>query len=339
MYNETCAWVLFLMTVGPQESATRIRVWRALKSLGAGVLRDGVYLLPAQPHLAEALTKLRGTVEDSGGSAFIFMVPQVETADDAALRAVFDRSGEYASLLAALRAWAVAIDGRTELEARRELRQLRRDYDAIAAVDFFPGSAEAEVRAALRAAEGTLTRKFAPEEPVAIGAPIQRLDASDFRQRVWATRRRIWADRAASAWLIRRFIDADARFVWLEDPKECPDDAVGFDFDGAPFTHVGERVTFEVLIESFGLTANAALVRIGMLIRALDTGTVNVPEAAGFEAMLTGARERYPDDDAMLSEITEVLNCFYIAYSSNNEEARSPCRTADQPSGKSTATS
>jgi hypothetical protein len=332
-------WLILIITSGAQEGAVRIRVWRALKSLGAVVLRDGAYLLPARPRLEEALRDQRRAIEEAGGAAFVFAASGIESSDEGELRALFDRSDEYAKTLAALRSWAGTIDDLTELDARRGLRQIKRDCEAIAAIDFFPGAAQAEIHAALRAAEETFARKFSPEEPIAVKAAIERVDRSEFTGRIWATRKHIWADRAASAWLIRRFIDSNARFVWLDHPKDCPADAVGFDFDGATFTHVGDWVTFEVLVESFGLAENIGLRRLGRMIRALDTGTVSVPEAAGFEAMLTGARERYRDDDAMLSEVIEILNCLYIAYSTDNERARSPWSTRGRLSGKSTANS
>jgi hypothetical protein len=333
------SWIILVMTSGAQEGAVRIRVWRALKGLGAGVLRDGIYLLPARPHLEAALREQRAAIEESGGAAFVLPVPALEPEDETALRALFDRGDEYAGFLASVRSWLGTTEERTELEGRRGLRQLKRDFESIVSIDFFAGTAQAEARAALLAAEATFTRKFAPEEPVAVGKPIAQLEVSEFRGRLWATRKRLWADRVASAWLIRRFIDPDARFLWLENPKDCPADAIGFDFDGAAFTHVGDRVTFEVLIESFGLNANAALARLGMLIRALDTGSVNVAESVGFEAILTGARERFADDDALLSEVTEILNCLYITYTSDKERLRPPWPTTDRPSGKSTVTS
>jgi hypothetical protein len=339
MHYENPSWLLLVMTSGAQEGAVRIRVWRALKTLGAGVVRDGVYLIPLRPNLEAALREQRTAIEEAGGAAFIFPIARIEPADEAALRALFDRGDEYAGFLASVRMWVSTIGDRTELEGRRGLRQLKREYDAIAAVDFFPATAQAEARAALAAAEAAFTRAFAPEEPVAVGTPIEHLEPSHFHDRLWATRKRLWADRVASAWLIQRFIDPRARFLWLEHPKDCPADAVGFDFDGARFTHVGDLVTFEVLVESFGLTANVALTRLGELVRSLDTGTVNVAESAGFEAMLTGARERYPDDDALFSEVTQILDCLYIAYTNAIERQRLPWPTTDRPSGKSTVTS
>ena len=141
-------------------------------------------------------------------------------------------------------------------------------------------------------------------------------------------RRRLWVDRVASAWLIRRFIDRDARFQWLAKPSDCPRRALGFDFDGAAFTHVGDRVTFETLLASFGLDADAALARIGTIVHALDVGGDPVPEAKGFEAVMAGARERLSDDDALLAEMGTVLDSLYAHF---QREAQ---RSNDKPAAR-----
>ncbi|MNL18394.1 Chromate resistance exported protein [compost metagenome] len=123
-------------------------------------------------------------------------------------------------------------------------------------------------------------------------------------------------DRVACAWLIRRFIDPHASFLWLEDIRQCPGEALGFDFDGATFTHVGNRVSFEVLLASFGLDENKGLARLGQMVHVLDIGGTPVAEASGFEAVLAGARERLPNDDALLEEVGTVLDSLYTHFSS-----------------------
>ena len=123
-----------------------------------------------------------------------------------------------------------------------------------------------------------------------------------------------WVDRVASAWLIRRFIDRQARFFWLAAPADCPQDALGFDFDGAAFTHVGDRVTFETLMAAFSLDGDAALRRLAALVHQLDVGGESVPEGSGFEAVLAGARERLVDDDALLAEMGGTLDSLYIHF-------------------------
>ncbi|MGF6484124.1 hypothetical protein QFZ91_006351 [Paraburkholderia sp. JPY419] len=129
----------------------------------------------------------------------------------------------------------------------------------------------------------------------------------------------MWVDRVASAWLIRRFIDRDARFIWLPSPEACPPDALGFDFDGAAITHAGERVRFEVLLASFGLDKNPALVRLGAMVHALDVGGVSVPEAIGFEAIMAGSRERTADDDQLLTAISPVLDAMYTHFAASEK--------------------
>lgn len=105
-------------------------------------------------------------------------------------------------------------------------------------------------------------------------------------------------DRLASAWLIRRFIDPEARFLWLKSAADCPKKALGFDFDGASFSHVGARVTFETLLASFDLET-PALLRLGLLVHGLDVGGVLPPEAAGVERVLAGMRAAIADDDQL----------------------------------------
>jgi hypothetical protein len=119
----------------------------------------------------------------------------------------------------------------------------------------------------------------------------------------------------ASAWLIKRFIDPKANFVWLKDPKRCPKRALGFDFDGAAFTHVGSRVTFEVLAASFGLESDAALMRIGAVVHCLDVGGAPVAEAPGLAAVLAGARARLSSEDALLAEASRVFDNMYANFS------------------------
>jgi hypothetical protein len=131
---------------------------------------------------------------------------------------------------------------------------------------------------------------------------------------VWATRKNPWVDRLASAWLIKRFVDSDARFIWIERPGDCPRRAIGFDFDGAPFTHEEGRVTYEVLLASFGLEGDARLVAIGSLVHFLDVGGIPVQDAKGLETLLTGIRQTARSDDEMAREAAHIFELLYAAY-------------------------
>jgi hypothetical protein len=199
--------------------------------------------------------------------------------------------------------------------ARRRLRQEEREPESITHTDFFPGELQTRTRETLAELVGLTNRRFSPQEPSRGRGEAARRNSRDYVNRLWATRRHLWVDRVASAWLIRQFIDSKAHFLWLENPAECPADALGFDFDGAAFTHVGERVTFEVLLASFGLEADAGLVALGRLVHFLDVGGEPVAEAAGFEAVLAGLREGSADDDELLATTAPVLNALYRRFS------------------------
>jgi hypothetical protein len=313
---ETTRWLLLTTSLsGRAASTARVRLWRAVKDLGVGSLRDGVSVLPASPGARAALEALASEVEAEGGTAWLLELPAQTPPVDEALVALFDRRPDYAHLLQTLTQLATEAAGLDEAAARRALRQAAKALADLERIDFFPGPARAQARTALTALETDLNRRLSPGEPSPGDAPLPRLEASQYRERRWATRRHLWVDRVASAWLIRRFIDPAAHFLWLDSPADCPADALGFDFDGAAFTHVGHMVTFEVLLTSFGLDADAGLARLGQLVHYLDAGGLPVAEAPGLEAVLAGLRETTADDDALLAAATPLLDALHRTYS------------------------
>lgn len=308
------AWFLLIATVPGQAGSLRLRFWRQLKGVGAANLRDGVYLVPAQESLRPALVALCDELVAAKGNAWLLNVLVQAPAMEQAWRGLFDRTEAYREWRAALATAVDELAQASETDARRQLRQLGKDLEGIVAIDYFPGDQRDVARRAFTDAERRLTRQFAPDEPEAAAGAVPRLDVADYQGRLWATRARLWVDRVASAWLIRRFIDRDARFVWLKDVKDCPADALGFDFDGATFTHVGDFVSFETLLASFGLDTDRGLVRLGALVHGLDIGDGVTPEGQGFEAILEGARHRRTDDDKLLAEISPVLDSLHAYF-------------------------
>jgi hypothetical protein len=315
------AW-LELVTSLPTENATeRMRVWRALKATGAGVLRDGVYVLPERPDLQEVLVGLAAEITEAGGSAHLLRVEPRDDAQTDALRALVDRTKDYAVLVDEVGRARKRLTRRDPAAVRRQSRTLRRQFDAIVSIDFFPGAAKAHAEAALLEVEAAATEILSPGEPQGRRGPILRLDRSQFRRRVWATRKAPWVDRLACAWLIKRHIDPAASFVWLESPADLPAHAVGFDFDGAPFTHVESRVTFEVFLTSFDLEGDDALRRLGDLVHFLDVGGIPVADAAGVATALTGAKQQSRDDDQLLKHALALFDWLYAAYAEAERDA------------------
>ena len=306
---------LELVTSLPTENATeRMRVLRTLKTTGAGVLRDGVYVLPDRPDLEEVLSRLAREIDEAGGSAHVLRVAARDDGQAEALRGLFDRTKEYAELAREIAGVRTGASAQDPAALRRQMRMLRRQFEALAASDFFPGEAKAQVESALIEAEAAAEEILEPGEPRAAKGPIPRLDRAQYRQRVWATRKAPWVDRLACAWLIKRHIDPGASFVWLEAPADLPRKAVGFDFDGAPFTHVDNRVTFEVMLRSFALDGDGALLKVAEVVHYLDVGGLPVSDAPGIGTMLAGARQRSRDDDHLLRQAIALFDLVYAAY-------------------------
>ena len=308
-------WSVLFLTLPTQPSAVRLRIWRALKSLGCGSMRDGVYVLPeAQAVLFDPLVT---EVRAHGGQASVLELSTRDEVQRAEVLALFDRTEAYSQWRAEAQALAAALTVLEETEARRRWRSSAEALQTLRRIDYYQGAAAEQAQAELVTLRQALDARFSHGEPVA-QAPhgIPRLDPRKFQGKSWATRARPWVDRLACAWLIRRFIDPEARFVWLDDPAgatPAPRSALGFDYDGARFTHVGSRVSFEVLAAGFGLDADPRLQRIARAVHFLDVGGIPVPEAAGLEVVLSGLREVHADDDQLNLAAATVFDALYAA--------------------------
>ena len=305
-------WTLLITTLPTQPSAVRLRVWRALKQLGCAALRDGAYLLPEAQ--AAAFEALAAEVQAHGGSASVLSLSARNAAQQQELLALFDRSAAYADWRSTAQALQQELPQLAEPEARKRWRMVADALAALQRTDYLPGPAAAQAQQDMDTLRLAVEARYSRGEPRSGPAlAITRLDSAKYQGRRWATRARPGVDRMACAWLIRRFIDPAAQFVWLADPAQIPRGAVGFDFDGARFTHAGVLVSFEVIAASFGLDADPALVRLGLTVRYLDAGGIPVPEAAGLAAVLSGLRALYTDDDALVAAAATVFDALLAA--------------------------
>lgn len=319
-------WLLLILTLPTENSAARMRAWRALKGCGAAVLRDGVYLLPQGDERRLALQAVAEDVVRSGGLAYLLQ----SQADDAALPALFDRTAEYGRLDGELDALLAEAPGLPLPDLARAARRLRKGFEALAMIDFFPGEPQRQVAVRLEALERVLRAREsvqdAADEPGPHATAVVRLARADHQGRLWATRRRPWVDRLASAWLIRRFIDPAARMLWLATPADCPADALGFDFDGATFSHTPAFVTFETLLYSFALETDPALLRLAQVVHYLDVGGLPVADAPGLKAVLSGLRRSIADDDALLAAASHTFDSLYVHYGDTQHDQIAPAR-------------
>jgi hypothetical protein len=314
MKTRTAAWLLLITNLPGPNPTLRMRIWRGMKSAGVGLLRDGAYLLPSSNGSRKALEEQAAEIKAAGGLAHVLSFDAESPEQNAEFVALFDRTGEYSEAIKGLEELKTEFARLDEPQARQQLAAAVREAAAIVARDFFPGEPRKQMENALADAEAALNAQFTPDEPHPSHRKPQLRNPKEYRGRTWATREHLWIDRVASAWLIRRFIDPEARFLWLKRPKDCPKRAVGFDFDGAEFTHENSKVTFEVLVASFGLEKDAGLARLSALVHHLDVGGIPTAEGPGFATIMAGARALQKDDNALLKAMTPVLDSLYAGY-------------------------
>jgi len=304
-------WLIFIMALPNQNNTLRMKAWRNLKNLGAAVLRDGVYLLPYRDDLKIKLNQQVTEIKKIKGSSWLFELGEQPLKQTRAFQELFDRGEEYAELLKELEQLRNVFSKQLETESRKQLRQLQRDFVNLLDIDYFPHAQQPFIKETLQQLEKNINAHFSPQEPQPIEQSLQPLNKADFQHKIWATRQQLWIDRLASSWLIQKFIDSNAQFLWLDDPKNCPKEAIGFDFDGAQFTHTNQHITFETLLIRFGLIENKSLKHLADIVHYLDVGGHFMSEAAGIEKILHGIRRQTSNDDQLFQESCKLFDFLY----------------------------
>jgi hypothetical protein len=308
--------LLLLVGVPPRPSSLRVRVWRRLRSLGAVALKRSAYLLPDTPERYEDVQWLAQEIERDGGEATIIRVQQIENVTPAEVSRLFHepRDADYKQLAGRYRKLLHEVD-RAKTDAARarlheQLARLAKDHRRIRDIDFFDAPGGAEVR---RLEEAIAMRTRRPESPRR-EAPAT-LDLSKLRDRQWVTRPRPHVDRIASAWLIKRFIDPGATFVFAP-PAEFPPDAIAFDAPGVELTHHGEDCTFETLIKRAQLR-DRRLLRLAEVVHEADLRDGKYPreEARGIDVAIRALLAASADDHQVLAQGMSLFEGLYATTS------------------------
>jgi hypothetical protein len=310
-------WLVTVARLPTDDPAARMRMLRTLESLGAAVMREGVYVLPDTPDNRHALERLAQYVAQNAGIASVLRVESTDEAQQEQLKHLFDRTARYAELTKTIESLRGGYGVSDASALSRVLHKQRRELEAIAALDFFPTAARERALQALADAEAEVRKLMFP----APSGSVPRFDES-VTGRTWATRKPLWADRLACAWLIRRFVDPEARLQWLDKGAEAPAAAVGYAFEGARFCNSETRVTFEQMLIELGLAGNSALARIGGIVHFLEVRGTPVPEAAGVQTLLQGAVRRSTSDDELRREAEKTFDLLYEAYSDARDVTR-----------------
>jgi len=271
-------WLLFIHQIPPKPDYLRVKIGRRLQRIGAVAVKNSVYVLPDRPSSLEDFQWVRAEITEGGGDASICSAAFVDGLTDAQIEYLFRgaRDAEYAGIADAARAlWgSLHRPGRDSSVQRAsrpedELARLRKRFALIVSIDFFNAAGRTMAEEALHTLTEELAPPLAPSNeafPVGDDAP----DRAAYRGRTWVTRSGIFVDRIASAWLIRRFIDRDARFKFVADTVRKPSPGeLRFDWFEGEFTHEGDRCTFETLAARFRLN-DPALRAIAEIVHDID---------------------------------------------------------------------
>src|SRR5690349_17856540 len=265
------SWLLLIHQLPPEPAYLRVKVWRQLQSLGAVSLKNSVYALPSRDDTREDFQWLLRTIVSEGGEATLVEARIVDGFTDQELEAMFQtaRDADYQAIAEEARTIAASLEkpkrGKDPMpEAQNAVRRLRKRLAATFALDFFSASGRETADGLVSALEARLSAK----PPVPESATPSPADA--FKGRAWVTRQGVHIDRIACAWLIRRFIDAEAKFKFVAGKSYAPvPEELRFDMFEAEFTHEGDRCSFEVMLERFGLR-DPALAAIAELVHDID---------------------------------------------------------------------
>jgi len=304
--------LLLLVSVPPTPSSLRVRVWRRLRSLGAVPLKRSAYLLPDTPDRYEDFQWLAQEIQRDGGEATLVRVQQIENVSPAEVLRLFHdpRDEDYKHLAARYRRLLQSLDRKTAATSARvhdELARLSKEHQRIRTIDFYGAPGGAEVR---RLEEAIAMRTRRPESPRAQEPPA--LDLTTLRGRRWVTRPRPHVDRIASAWLIKRFIDPEAVFVFAP-PAEFPKDAIAFDAPGVELSHHGEDCTFESLVKRARLR-DRRLARLAEVVHEADLRDGKYPheEARGIDVAIRALLAASPDDHQVLAQGMAMFEGLYV---------------------------
>jgi hypothetical protein len=317
-------WLLLLHQIPPEPSYFRAKVLRRLNQLGTLPIKNSVYLLPARNETLEDLQWVRREIEEQGGEAWLFRTDAIAGLSDRAIcdgfRSLRERdyrelAREGHKLLDELRAEATngsSHDNALNSQANHEneWRKLKRRYEEVRRIDFFEAPGCEEMQTLIDTMDRLL---HSPRRH-----PAAKTLIADLKGRTWVTRSGIMVDRIASAWLIRRFIDPAAQFMFV-DPEEYThkDTEIRFDMFDGEFTHEGDLCTFEVLLTKSG-HSDPALRAVAKVVHDIDLkdGKYQRPEAAGIAPLIEGIALRHADDMRRLEEGAALFESLYTRFRS-----------------------
>lgn len=324
--NAGTGWLLLIHSIPPKPDYFRVKIGRRLQRVGAVAVKASVYALPDREELYEDFQWIRSEIVDGGGDASIVRAEFLDALTSEQLQQTFRavRDAEYKVIIESAHATLKEIrratrqrHGSTARVPVEEIEKLHNSFAATLAIDFF----DAPKRGAAEHALNSITAMQTAPAQTTADKPASR---SAYRNRTCVTRRDVFVDRMASAWLIRRFIDPKARFKFVKaDGYRPAKGEVRFDMFGGEFTHRGDACSFETLVARFALK-DQALHELAEIVHDIDVkdGKFVREEARGVARLLSGIVATYKDDATRLKHGAALFNSLYVAFSTPQARAR-----------------
>ena len=276
-------WLVFIVTLPTGDAEGRMKALRTFETLGCGVLRDGAYLLPDTPATLASFGRLAQFIRSINGTAHVLHAPGTDAIQNSTFRGLFDRGNAYAEITKTIGALKAGFGVSDPSSISRVLQRQREELERLIAIDYFGSPAKAEALRLLTETERAVSTLLFPDASKLTprGAALK-----SYVGKTWATGTPLNADRLACAWLIRRFVDADAKILWLGRSDPVPDEITTFGFPEAHFPNSRNHTAFEEMLTVLQLQKNPTLAKIGALVHSLETGDVSHPDAPAFDALL-----------------------------------------------------
>jgi hypothetical protein len=298
------SWLLLLYALPARKGTSRVSLWRQLKKSGAVGLKSSTYILPDEPQHRERFQWLAQQVRDGGGDATLIYATDIEGTSDEEIMRMFNaaRAEDYAAFVTEIGTVITANRRKPNETFAADLERFATRFEEIRQLDYFNAPQAEEARMQLERARTLHAKK--------VRTPAT-LSSKRFLGRTWLTRPRPEIDRVGSAWLIRRFIDPKARFVFASNPRKDPE-ALPYDMADVEFSHHGDDCTFETLVKRFALD-DPALKQIAEMVHAadIDDGKYARIEAIGIDRVLKGWGRLGLSDAALLEKGGECFDALY----------------------------
>ena len=314
------SWLLLIHQLPAKPAYLRVKIWRRLQGIGAIAVKNAVHALPASEGAQEDFEWLLREIVEGGGEAFLCETRLIDGLSDEEVRKLFDeaRDEDYEKIAKDARILTKSLRPKMKAETINDLRaqvaRLHKRLADVVSVDFFGAIGRETAEGSLEELEARLNEGESVAKKARVDSKANALEA--LRGRTWVTRQGVHVDRIGSAWLIRRFIDPDAHFKFVSGKAYRPDEGeLRFDMFQAEFTHVGDKCTFEVLLDRIALN-DPALRAIAEIIHDIDLrdSKFSRDEAVGIRTLIDGIALSTPDELERIARGTEVFNNLYEVF-------------------------